>query len=245
MVKIYVARHGQDADNANGILNGHRNEPLTDLGRQQAKDVAAKMFDAGFRFSTLSTSTSSSHTKFKLSAIYTSPLQRTLHTARIFADILKDETNDERNVEFIHSDNATSASAALILDDLIERDFGIMAGLPTSCIPAICGEDKILKTDTINYFLDPEGAETFPKLIDRAKRLFTQIDELTKELSPDASILLITHGDFGKMLYAAFYDLPWEDVLRQFHFGNSEVLLLSRESSADKAHVFETQQFNS
>lgn len=120
-----------------------------------------------------------------------------------------------------------------------------MAGLPTSCIPAVCGEDKILKTDTINYFLDPEGAETFPQLIDRAKRLFTQIDELTKDLSPDASILLVTHGDFGKMLYAAFYALPWEDVLRQFHFGNSEVLLLSKESSADKAHVFETQQFNS
>ena len=240
MVKIYVARHGQDADNANGILNGHRNEPLTDLGRQQAKDVATKMFDAGFRFSTLS----SSDDTF-LSAIYTSPLQRTLHTARIFADVLKNGTNDETDVEFIHSDNATSASAALILDDLIERDFGIMAGLPTSCIPAICGEDKILKTDTINYFLDPEGAETFPQLIDRAKRLFSRIDELTKDLSPDASILLVTHGDFGKMLYAAFYDLPWEEVLRQFHFGNSEVLLLSKESSADKAHVFETQQFNS
>lgn len=242
MVKMYVARHGQDADNANGILNGHRNEPLTDLGRQQAKAVATKMFDAGFRFSMLP-STTSSHTI--LSAIYTSPLQRTLHTARIFADVLKDGANDEKNVEFIHSDNATSASAALILDDLIERDFGIMAGLPTLCIPAICGEDKILETDTINYFLDPEGAETFPQLIDRAKRLFTQIDELTKDLSPDASILLVSHGDFGKMLYAAFYDLPWEDVLRQFHFGNSEVLLLSKESSADKAHVFETQQFNS
>jgi broad specificity phosphatase PhoE len=248
MVKIYVARHGQDADNANGILNGHRNEPLTDLGRQQAKDVATKMFGAGFRFvaaptTSLSSTTSSSQTI--LSAIYTSPLQRALHTARIFADILKDETHDETNVEFIHSDNATSASAALILDDLIERDFGIMAGLPTSCIPAICGEDKILKTETINYFLDPEGAETFPQLIDRAKRLFNQIDELTKDLSSDASILLVTHGDFGKMLYAAFYDLSWEDVLRQFHFGNSEVLLLSKESSANKAHVFETQQFNS
>lgn len=45
MVNIFVSRHGQDADNANGILNGHRNEPLTDLGRQQAKDVAAKMLD--------------------------------------------------------------------------------------------------------------------------------------------------------------------------------------------------------
>ncbi len=65
--------------------------------------------------------------------------------------------------------------------------------------------------------------------------------ELLKEIF---SILLVTHGDFGKMLYAAYYDIPWEDVLRQFHFGNSEVLLLSKDSSPGKAHVFETKQFN-
>jgi broad specificity phosphatase PhoE len=165
-----------------------------------------------------------------LSAIYSSPLQRALHTARIFADVLKDGSSDEGKVEILH--------------DLIERDFGIMAGLPTSSITALCGEDNVLATETINYFLDPDGAETFPQLIDRAKRLFAHIDELTKELPSDSSILLVTHGDFGKMLYAAYYDIPWEDVLRQFHFGNSEVLLLSKESSSDKAHVFETQQFN-
>eukprot|EP00985_Skeletonema_marinoi_P013312 scaffold6578_cov141-Skeletonema_marinoi.AAC.10 len=228
MVNIYVSRHGQDADNANGILNGHRNGPLTDLGRQQATDVAHKMLDAGFRFST--SGNDAPEGKTILSAIYSSPLVRALHTARIFADVLKDGASDEGKVE--------------LLDDLIERDFGIMAGLPTSSITAICGEDKILATDTINYFLDPEGAETFPQLIDRAKRLVTHIDELTKDLPSDSSILLVTHGDFGKMLYAAYYDILWEDVLRQFHFGNSEVLLLSKDSFSDKAHVFETQQFN-
>ena len=48
VLNIYVARHGQDQDNSNGILNGHRDEPLTELGRQQAKDVAIKMQQAGF-----------------------------------------------------------------------------------------------------------------------------------------------------------------------------------------------------
>jgi len=33
VLNIYVARHGQDRDNSNGILNGHRDEPLTELGR--------------------------------------------------------------------------------------------------------------------------------------------------------------------------------------------------------------------
>ena len=230
MVKIYVSRHGQDADNANGVLNGHRNGPLTDLGRQQATNVAQKMLDAGFRFSTTSRSDDAAEGKTILSAIYSSPLIRALHTARIFADVLKNGSSDEGEVQ--------------PLDDLIERDFGIMAGLPTSSIPAICGEDKILVTDTINYFLDPEGAETFPQLVERAKRLIAHIETLTKDLPTDSSILLVTHGDFGKMIYAAYYDIPWEDVLRQFHFGNSEVLLLSKDSSPDKAHVFETQQFN-
>ena len=233
MVKIFVSRHGQDADNANGILNGHRNEPLTDLGRKQATVVANKMLNAGFRFSTSKSSSDDAAPEGTtiLSAVYSSPLQRALHTARIFADILKNGATDEGKVE--------------VLQDLIERDFGIMAGLPTKSITAICGEDKILATDTINYFLDPEGAETFPQLIERAKRLFMHINEVTKDLPSDSSILLVTHGDFGKMLYAAYYDIPWEDVLRQFHFGNSEVLLLSKDSSSEEAHVFETKQFNS
>lgn len=34
---VGVTRHGQDEDNVRGILNGHRNLPLTDLGRQQAQ----------------------------------------------------------------------------------------------------------------------------------------------------------------------------------------------------------------
>jgi probable phosphoglycerate mutase len=37
---ILICRHGQDEDNAAKILNGHRNEPLTALGREQAATAA-------------------------------------------------------------------------------------------------------------------------------------------------------------------------------------------------------------
>lgn len=40
MTTIYLARHGQDEDNLNGVLNGHRNQPLTGLGKQQAVTTA-------------------------------------------------------------------------------------------------------------------------------------------------------------------------------------------------------------
>jgi hypothetical protein len=46
------------------------------------------------------------------------------------------------------------------------------------------------------------------------------------------------------MIYAAYYDLPWKDVLINFHFGNCELLLLSPDSPADAAHVFTQEQHN-
>ena len=231
MVHIYVARHGQDLDNSNGILNGHRDEPLTDLGRQQAHDVASKMVKAGFRLSSDTSSSPSSN--IVLSAIYSSPLQRAYKTAEIFADTLSSDDSSNAN---------QSTVKVQVMNDLIERDFGIMTGQPTSSILEKCGADHILATEKIKYFLNPEGAEIFPDLIARAKRLLSHIEQITE--GSDTNILLVTHGDFGKMIYAAYYNLQWEDVLRQFHFGNSEVLLLSKDSPPENAHVFETLQFN-
>ena len=43
MLNIYLARYGQNQDNANGILNGHRDLPLTELGIAQAEEVAIKI----------------------------------------------------------------------------------------------------------------------------------------------------------------------------------------------------------
>lgn len=68
---IYVVRHGQDQDNADGILNGHRDSQLTELGRQQAEQTAGRLKDV------------------KIEIIYTSPLRRAYDTARIIADELK------------------------------------------------------------------------------------------------------------------------------------------------------------
>lgn len=237
MVNIYVARHGQDLDNAAGVLNGHRDKPLTDLGRQQARDVGSKMRRAGFTTSAAASAASPSATR--LSAIYSSPLRRAHETAEIFATILSGGGGEDGGCDA----DASGAGAVKVevLDDLIERDFGIMTGEPTSSILEKCGADHVLATEKINYFLDPPGAETFPDLIDRANRLLSHI---RRHVDGSSSVLLVTHGDFGKMVYAAYYKLEWEDVLRQFHFGNSEVLLLAEDSPPEKAHIFETMQFN-
>jgi broad specificity phosphatase PhoE len=204
MLKIYLARHGQNLDNQNGILNGHRDEPLTELGEEQAKEVARKITSAGLQFN----------------QIFSSPLSRALETATIISNII-------------------NGPAPEVLPSLIERDFGIMTGKKQSEIEKLCFPD-IIKTDTVVYFLSPQGAETFPDLLKRASKL---LDDIKLKYS-DGNILLVTHGDFGKMIYAKYYDLPWEEVLTLFHFGNSELLLLSEDSSAGEAHLFEIIQHN-
>ena len=204
MLKIYLARHGQNEDNANGILNGHRDLPLTEIGIAQANEVADKIKAAGLSFDN----------------VLSSPLSRAFKTAEIIAD-----TNN--------------LPKPIIVDELIERDFGKMTGLEQSRIEELCAPD-IIKTDTITYFLSPENAETFPDLLKRAEALLDKITEQYK----DGSILLVTHGDFGKMIYARYYNLDWKDVLTLFHFGNSELLLLSADSTAGEAHVFKIIQHN-
>jgi probable phosphoglycerate mutase len=204
MLKIYLARHGQNEDNANGILNGHRDLPLTQIGLTQATEVANKIKDAGLTFD----------------AILSSPLDRAFKTADIIATV-------------------NNLPKPKVMDELIERDFGSMTGLEQSRIEALCSPD-IIKTDTITYFLSPVGAETFPDLLNRAELLLEKITQQYK----DGSILLVTHGDFGKMIYAQYYKLDWKDVLTLFHFGNSELLLLSPDSTAGEAHIFKIIQHN-
>ncbi len=199
---LYLARHGQDEDNAANILNGHRDTPLTTLGREQAAHLAATIIEH----------------KIKLEKIYSSPLQRAFQTAEIVAKTL--DLPAPEKVEL-----------------LIERDFGIMSGKLNTDIEAICGSE-VLKTEKITYFLSPEGAETFPVLLERGKKVL-------EYFKGQDNILLLTHGDIGKMIYAAFYNLSWEEVLRDFHFGNTELLLLDEDSAREERRLYITKQFNS
>jgi len=204
MLKIYLARHGQDKDNVNGILNGHRDELLTALGQEQARELGEKIQGVGIQFD----------------KIYSSPLKRTFQTAEILADIL-------------------SLNKPEILEDLIERNFGIMTGKLIGEIESMCSPD-IIKTKTITYFLSPDGAETFPQLMERGRKI---LDKITNQHQA-GNILLVTSGDIGKMIYAVYYGLNWQDVLTMFHFGNSDLLLLSKDSDPGEAHVFMGKQYN-
>lgn len=204
MLRIYIARHGQDEDNAHGILNGHRNNPLTAIGLEQARGLAVHIRTVGLSFD----------------KVYCSPLQRASVTAETVTDALGMPKPEK-------------------LDLLIERDFGTMTGKLARDIESLCAP-AVIRTEAVTYFLDPEGAETFPQLLERVQQLFAFLNERHH----DGSILLVCHGDIGKMLYAKYYNLDWQDVLRQFRFGNSEVLLLAPDSPPEEVFVFQTKQHN-
>lgn len=204
MLKIYLARHGQDQDNFAGILNGHRDQPLTELGREQAQQLALHITENNLNFV----------------KIYSSPLKRAYETASEVAKVLGLDDPE-------------------ITPLLIERDFGVMTGKTTNEILDLCAPD-IIRAEKINYFLSPQGAETFPDLIIRARELL----EFINAHYQDGNILLVSHGDFGKMIYAAYYNLNWEKVLTDFHFGNSELIFLSQDISPEDAQIFKTKQHN-
>jgi len=203
MLRIYLARHGQDEDNANGLLNGQRDTPLTDVGVAQAKQLAYEIEMRAMTFD----------------KVYASPLKRAYATAQYICTQL-------------------DLPAPEVMDELKERNFGVLTGEPYGRIAELSA--NVLKTETVTYFLDPEGAETFPVLLERAEKILAHV----REKHQKGNILLVSHGDIGKMIYAAFYKLDWMEVLKQFHFGNSELLLLAEDSPAEQAHVFQFAQHN-
>lgn len=204
MLNIYITRHGQDLDNEKGILNGHRDNDLSLLGLNQAKELASLIAEKSLIFD----------------KIYSSPLRRAFQTAKIIAEKL-------------------NLSEPEVLPLLIERDFGVMTGKHVSTIEELCCPE-IIKTEKVTYFLSPEGAETFPQLLERAREILKIINDKHQ----DGNILLVAHGDIGKMIYAAYYNLDWRDVLNMFHFGNSELLSLSASHGPEDAHIFHIDQFN-
>ncbi len=205
MLNIYLARHGQDEDNKNGLLNGHRDTLLTDLGMNQAHTLGGKIKEKGIIFD----------------VVYCSPLKRTSITAQIVTEIL-------------------GLDLPVPLDNLIERNLGVMTGQPIEDIPMLCAPDILKTPQLITYFLKAEGAETFPELLDRGRLVLNEI----KSKHITGNILLVTHGDMGKMIYAAYHDLDWKDVLTMFHFGNAELLLLSENSKPEETHIFNFEQHN-
>lgn len=79
-MKLLVARHGLTQTNKDQVINGRLDEPLTEEGKRQAKELAEKLRSAG------------------IEAIYSSPLKRTSMTALPIAEKINVEINIDRRI---------------------------------------------------------------------------------------------------------------------------------------------------
>ena len=145
---------------------------------------------------------------------YSSPLSRAYETARIVCRTLGIESNP------------------VILPELIERDFGLGTGRLIQDAVKEAGSN-VIKTDGVTYVIDFEGGESFPKLLERAHNALG----IVRSLQQEGTALLVCHGDIGKMVYAAATGKPWEGVLRDFHFGNGDLIEVDSDEGAHKVKL--------
>ena len=165
MLTIYLLRHGQTQWNAEGgKYLGRTDLPLTDIGLRQAQDAAQQL--AGISFT----------------AVYSSPLQRALHTAQI-----------------------AGGGAAVVTDDrLVETDFGAWEGKTkdelTMQDPAILSswEDDPSKTKAGGT------GETALNVLTRVNDFFNFVQQRHKE----GNILVVAHNGVNRFYLSHNLGMP-------------------------------------
>ncbi|HKZ34390.1 MAG TPA: histidine phosphatase family protein [Patescibacteria group bacterium] len=138
----------------------------------------------------------------KITFILSSPLQRAVETATIISRILRVKVE--------------------IIGGLIERDYGVLTGIPSKDKEKYAKEIHIIHES--HYFLGVEGAEEFLAVYLRARHV---LQELTVTLENN-KCLLVSHGDFLQMMRAAYYEKTWEEGLAFRYLKNGEVLALTQ-----------------
>lgn len=167
MNRILFIRHGQTSFNEEGRLQGWLDIPLNETGRLQAGLTARRL--AQMRFD----------------AIYSSDLERSVTTAQIIANRLKDPPQ------------------ITPLKGLREFDYGRWAGLIFPEIEEQFPDDLQAWNDNLEDFILPEGES----LAQFSERVQSTIQETLKD-KDNQSILAVTHGGTIRALLCAALGVP-------------------------------------
>ncbi|MCA9812115.1 MAG: histidine phosphatase family protein [Nitrosarchaeum sp.] len=170
MGSIIFLRHGQAKNNTERILAGRTpGIPLTDKGVDQAKKAAEFL------------------EHMKISAIYSSPIERAKHTAEIVGQHNSvDVRIDER---------------------LIELDMGKFTGMPYEEIFSSHG-NVFMKFYNGELEIAHNGVETFTEV---KKRVLGIVDHVLDN-HPDENVVLVTHMDPIKAMLSTIMDLTPENL---------------------------------
>lgn len=175
ITRLYLVRHGETLANREYRYIGTRDDPLSPLGETQALQLA----------DTLS--------GLPITAVYSSPLQRTYRTAILIA--------------------ARHSLEVQRIDDLRECDFGTWEGLSRAEVLERSPEDsQHLREWEQNTSVAPPGGESFEAL---QQRVVTAVERLA-QAHPDHAIVLVSHVGPIKVLLSAALGAPLSSAFRIF-----------------------------
>jgi len=175
-IKLFLIRHGQTSWNVEGRYQGDQDIELNSTGIMQAGLAAKYLSRVGF------------------SNIYSSPLSRTMETARII--------NRRRGLEI------------KVMQDLKEMDFGKWEGMKFEEINSTYNIDYQKWLDD-PYHNRPTGGEDFQELTDRTT---AAIDRILAENSDGSSVAVSTHGGVILSLLVHWLQIPldrWKSIIQR------------------------------
>ena len=192
MIKIYIARHGETTWNVEGRIQGRSDPDLSPKGVAQSLALLEQLKDR------------------PISAIYTSTLQRSIHTAQPIAT-------------FFHL-------PAQKRPELDEIAFGIMEGVQVSSFnEELKREWERFKENRFTYHIP--GAENFTDVANRLRPFKEKIlqDHTGQE------ILIIGHMIVNRFLIGMLLEYPLEEIQRTEQH-NGFVYLVERNGEARVSH---------
>ena len=184
-----LMRHGQADNNVKRILVGrHIESHLTEYGKKQVADTAMYL------------------KKISINKVYTSPVIRTIETAKIVCRILElDYEIDER---------------------LYEIELGKLVGMNFEEIVQKFGNLFLKFYNENDSTLTPYGVESFCSVKSRIKNL---LNEIMKNYDKE-NVLLITHLDPIKAAISSLLDLS-PQALYNWHIHNASLTILRYQSN--------------
>ncbi|MBI3842729.1 MAG: histidine phosphatase family protein [Thaumarchaeota archaeon] len=188
MSLIIFLRHAQAKNNVDRILAGRREGiPLTKKGIEQANKIATFL------------------EPLKISAIYSSPIERALHTAKIIADKLDASYQiDERITEI-----EMGTFSGMNYEDMFEKYGNVFL--------------RFYQNDPV---IEKNGVETFSNV---KKRVLEMVNHCSA-VHEDKNVLLVTHMDPIKAIISTITQLRPES-LYELIIRNASLTIVKKEQA--------------
>jgi probable phosphoglycerate mutase len=185
---IIFLRHAQAKNNVERVLAGRSDGiPLTDLGLQQAEKIANFL------------------EPLKISAIYSSPIERALHTTKIVSNKL----NLQYKIDHRLTEIEMGSFSGMLYEEMFAKHGNIF-----------------LKFYQDNPLIEKNGVETFSNV---KKRVLDMVNYCSQK-HDNENILLVTHMDPIKAMLSTVLQLKPES-LYELIIRNASLTIIKKEQS--------------